>query len=208
MNAAWVRGLIAVAAIGLATGCRVPYTGNARPVAPEALTAEAGWTVAPVPAIRQVADNDCGPAALVMVAEKWQRPLALAAATHAASLSATGARLGTLRDFARSHGLRAFAVAGDRELLHYELVRGRPVIVGLARPHRNYRRTHYEVVVAIHADGRVATVDPAGGWQVRPWAALDSEWAPGGYPAMVVVGLEPGAGEGEGQGDATVTASR
>lgn len=191
MNAAWVRGLIAVAAITLATGCRVGYTGSARPVEPVALTPEEGWTVAPVPAIRQVADNDCGPAALVMVAERWQRPIPLAAATHAASLSATGARLGTLRDFARAHGLRAFAVAGDRELLQYELSRGRPVIVGLARPHRNYRRTHYEVVVGIHRDGRVVTVDPASGWQVRRWSGLESEWSPAGFPAMVIVGTEP-----------------
>jgi ABC-type bacteriocin/lantibiotic exporter with double-glycine peptidase domain len=178
---------IAIAATALG-GCAIGYSGAARPTSAGAIAEEPGWVSAPVGEVRQRADNDCGPAALAMVAARWDRPLALAAITTAIAPTEKGARLGALRDFARAHGLRAFAVAGDRALLEHELGRGRPVIVGLIRPHGREARTHYEVVVAVHADGRVATVDPAAGWQVRPWAGLEAEWQPAGHPAMVVVG--------------------
>ncbi len=176
-------------ALVLASGCAVGYTGAARPIAATSVATADGWIVAAVPEIRQTAQNDCGPAALVMVAGRWQHHVELAAITHAAKPNAAGTRLGTLRDVARSHGLRAFAIKGDRALLEYELTRGRPVIVGLVRPHgKKYAQTHFEVVVAVHPDGRIATVDPGAGWQVRPWAGLEAEWAPAGHPAMVVLG--------------------
>lgn len=180
---------LVAASLALAA-CAVPYSGAARPVDAAAIAPAAGWTVAPVPVIRQRALADCGPAALAMIAARWQRPLALADATRAAPPDADGTRLGSLRDVARAHGLRAFALAGDRALLEHELERGRPVLVGLVRPHGRRALTHFEVVVGVHPDGRVATVDPGAGWQVRPWSGLEAEWAPGGHPAMVVVGVE------------------
>lgn len=195
MTAARTRGLAlaclaAITALA-ASGCAVGYTGSARAVSPASITPAEGWTVAPVPSVRQRADTDCGPAALVMIAARWNQTIDLADATRAAAVDDKGARLGALRDVARAHGLRAFAVAGDRALLQYELARGRPVLVGLVRPHREYVRTHFEVVVAVHRDGRIVTVDPAAGWQVRDWSGLAAEWSPGGYPAMVVVDVNP-----------------
>lgn len=182
-------GRLAALALVAVAGCALPYTGAARPTSAAAVAEEPGWQVAPVPEVRQQAENDCGPAALAMIAARWDRPFELDALTSAAAPDQVGTKLGTLRDLARAHGLRAFALAGDRALLEHELERGRPVLIGLVQPHGpKHVRTHYEVVVAVHADGRVATVDPARGWQVRPWSGLEAEWAPGGHPAMVVVG--------------------
>jgi ABC-type bacteriocin/lantibiotic exporter with double-glycine peptidase domain len=178
-------------AIASVAGCAVPYSGAARPIAATSIVAADGWLLAPVPEVRQRAENDCGPAALAMVAARWDRAVDLDELTRASAPTEHGTRLGTLRDVARAHGLRAFAIAGDRALLEHELSRGRPVIVGLVRPHGRMVQTHFEVVVALHPDGRVATVDPGAGWQVRPWAGLEAEWAPGGHPAMVVVGATP-----------------
>lgn len=190
------RRLVRVVAFAVvaASGCAIGYTGAARPIAATAVAAADGWVVAPVPEIRQVADNDCGPAALVMVAARWQRPIELAVATQASAPSAQGTRLGTLRDLARAHGLRAFTLVGDRALVGHELARGRPVIVGLVRPHGRLVQTHFEVVVGLHPDGRVVTVDPSAGWQVRPWAGLEAEWAPAGHAALVVLGPQPVGG--------------
>ncbi len=60
-------------------------------------------------------------------------------------------------------------------------------MVGLIRPHREATASHFEVVVGVHADGRIATIDPGAGWQVRPWDAFDAEWAAAERPALVVL---------------------
>jgi len=172
----------------VATGCTVRYTGAARPVDAASIDPAQGWVVASVEPVRQVAENDCGPAALAMVAARWDHRVTLDELTLASAPSPEGTRLGTLRDAARAHGLRAFVLTGDRALLEHELTAGRPIVVGLVRPHGKKVKTHFEVVVGLHPDGRVATVDPASGWQVRPWAGLEAEWGAAGHPAMVVVG--------------------
>jgi len=186
-----VRAAAKVAVLACLAGC-LSYTGGARTLDPARLTEEPGWIIAaPTPELRQRAALDCGAASLAMVAGRWHVSFTLDAAK--ASLPApteAGTRLGDLRDAARAHGLVAFAIAGDRETLVHELGAGRPVIVGLLLPYGARRAmSHYEVVVAVHPeDGRFATIDPAGGWRVRTWAALDAEWRPAGRPTLVVLG--------------------
>jgi hypothetical protein len=133
-----------------------------------------------------------------MMAGHWGVPLSLdaavraleAAGTKSADTGGSGARLGDLRDLARTMGLKAFAIAGERSTLSHELRAGRPVIVGLHLPGSPGQvRSHYEVVVGAHpADGHFVTVDPASGWRVWDWPSLDDAWRPAGRPALVVVG--------------------
>jgi ABC-type bacteriocin/lantibiotic exporter with double-glycine peptidase domain len=171
------------------------YTGGARSVDPGRVTTEAGWIVAPTPELRQRGSHDCGAAALAMIAGRWDVGLSVDGAI--AALPATppgeGTRLGDLRDAARSAGLTAYAITGDRETLVHELRAGRPVIVGLLLPYGSRKvQSHYEVVVAVHpADGRVVTIDPARGWRARRWADLDAEWLAAGRPTLVVLGPAP-----------------
>ncbi len=188
MGVARRLGLIVVLGL-VAAACSHPYTGKARGVAPTSITAEAGWLVVPTPVVRQAGATDCGPASLAMVAGRWQVALTRDQITSALPPNrGRGARLGALRDVARASGLRAFAIVADREVLAHELQLGRPVLIGLVRPHGRRSRSHFEVVVGLHPDGRVATIDPAEGWQVRTWEALEAEWTPAGRAALVVVG--------------------
>lgn len=173
------------------TGC-ASFGGRSRTFDEARLVREEGWTLAaPTPAVFQDGPKDCGAAALAMVAGRWQVALSVEGAIAALPAeSKEGARLGDLRDVARAHGLKAFAVAGDRDTLVHELRAGRPVIVGLIIPQApRLARSHYEVVVAAHtADGRFVTIDPSSGWRVRSWPDLDAEWLPAGRPALVVTG--------------------
>ncbi|MBP6629784.1 MAG: hypothetical protein KBG28_19760 [Kofleriaceae bacterium] len=183
-----VKAAIVSTVIGLA-GCD-RYTGGARPVAPAQIVPAAGWVVAhATPTLRQHGRSDCGAAAVAMVSQRWQRGLSVDQAGRVLALhDGHGARLGALRDLARQRGLAAFAIRGDKAMLRFELQAGRPVIVGLHLPQGRRSLPHYEVVVAIHADGRVVTIDPARGWRSRSWADLDAEWRPAGRPALVVLG--------------------
>ena len=179
--------------VGLAglAGC-VSFGGRSRAFDSTRLTTDPGWIAAvPTPAVRQEGSQDCGAASLAMVAARWRVDLSLEEAVAALPDGATrGARLGDLRDVARAHRLRAFAIAGDRDTLVHELRAGRPVILGLLLRHGPRRAlSHYEVIVAVHAvDGRFVTIDPATGSRVRSWADLDAEWLPAGRPTLVVVG--------------------
>lgn len=185
---ATVVALIIAAAVA---ACAPGYVGDARRIAPERVTADEGWTVAPAPAVRQQRAADCGAAALAMVAARWQAALDIDVITERTPALPGGHKLGDLRDVARLAGLRAFAIKADRKTLAYELAAGRPVVVGLFRPYDDRRaRSHYEVVVGLHADGRVATIDPADArWHVRSWEGLLAEWEPAGRPALVVLGM-------------------
>lgn len=150
---------------------------------------------ASTPALRQESPQDCGAAALAMIAGRWHVSLSVDEAVAVLpATTPTGIRLGDLRDAARARGLTAFAIAGDRETLVHELSVGRPVIVGLLLPYGpKHMQTHYEVIVAVGsaANGPFVTIDPASGWRVRSWVDLDAEWHPVGRPALVVVGVAP-----------------
>lgn len=193
-----MRGRVTATALALAglTACASPG-GRSRTFDSTRLEADPGWVqAAPTPAVRQQGALDCGAAALAMIAGRWQVPLSLDAAGAALPrVAPQGTRLGDLRDLARTHGLQAFAIAGDRQTLLHELGAGRPVIVGLhiaTGPRRALR--HYEVLVAAHpVEDRFVTLDPGSGWRVRSWAELEAEWIPAGSPALVVVGRSGGA---------------
>jgi ABC-type bacteriocin/lantibiotic exporter with double-glycine peptidase domain len=182
---------LVVVLVGI-SGC-MSYRGGARRVDPAQITSASGWIVAaPTPELHQRGPRDCGAASLAMIAGRWHVRLSVEGAVAALpAASSQGARLGALRDAARAHGLKAFAIAGDRDTLVHELRAGRPVIVGLLLPYsRKQALSHYEVIVAVHpVDGRFVTIDPASGWRARSWTELDAEWAPAGRPTLVVLGL-------------------
>jgi ABC-type bacteriocin/lantibiotic exporter with double-glycine peptidase domain len=188
-----MRFILAVLA-GLATSActQLPYTGGARPVAEAQIKLDDHWLrAAPTPVVLQQQDTDCGLAALAMVAGAWGRNWSVNDLARAMSTRGGGVKLGVLRDYARSQGLDAFAVAATPRDLEHELGEGRPVLLGLMLPFdRGHNLSHYEVAIAFEpATGSVVTIDPATGrWMKRSRAVLDVEWKAAGYPALVVVG--------------------
>jgi len=187
-----VRGRAGAAVLALVAfaGC-ISYTGGARSVDPVRIT-EPGWIVAaPTPELRQPGARDCGAAALAMVARRWHDSLSVNGAIAALPTpTAQGTQLGDLRDAARTRGLIAFAISGDRDTLVHELRAGRPVIVGLLLPFgRDRVRSHYEVIVAMHpATNQFVTINPTSGWRIRSWVTLDAEWRPAHRPTLIVLG--------------------
>src|SRR6185503_14508547 len=100
--------LLALAALAALAGCsmRLSYTGGARPVRPDQL--DTGWLrAAPTPVVRQRTRNDCGLAALAMVAGAWGRSWRVEELAREARATPRGVKLGALRDLARSRGLEA-----------------------------------------------------------------------------------------------------
>jgi ABC-type bacteriocin/lantibiotic exporter with double-glycine peptidase domain len=197
-----VTGHAAFAALALlgAGGC-ASTSGQSRAFDPAQLDPAAGWLVAtPVELVIQEGSRDCGAAALAMVARRWGVALPLGAAvksleaagTASAGKGGSGTRLGDLRDLARTFGLKAFAITAERATLAHELGAGRPVIVGLHVPGSPGEvRSHYEVLVGLQPDeGSFVTLDPASGWRVRDWPALDDAWRPAGRPALVVIAAD------------------
>ncbi|HUQ02221.1 MAG TPA: papain-like cysteine protease family protein [Kofleriaceae bacterium] len=183
------RALLAAMVVTL-VACVPTYKGASRRVSPAQLRADDAWVLAPAPAMKQHADVDCGAAALAMVVARWRPELDRERITRSVRVVNDGFRLGDLRDLARSSGLRAFALVGDQALLRHEVERGRPVVIGLHRPYRDRARAHYEVVIGVHPDGRVATIDPIDAqWHVRPLDGLMAEWDSAGRPALVVLGV-------------------
>jgi ABC-type bacteriocin/lantibiotic exporter with double-glycine peptidase domain len=186
-GAAAIVAVVAVVALA-ATGCVQRYTGAARPIERSDVVTDQAWVAAPAPEVRQRELADCGPAALAMITARWRVELDRDAIAEAlAPIGEHGVKLGALRDVARAHGLRAYAIAGDRATLEHEVARRRPVVVGLRRPHGDRAVSHFEVVVGLHPDGYVATIDPGSGWLVRPWYAFQAEWAAAGHATLVVL---------------------
>jgi ABC-type bacteriocin/lantibiotic exporter with double-glycine peptidase domain len=172
----------------LAAGC-ASYTGAARDFSPRRLSTEPGWlALRGVPFERQLEEADCGAAAIAMVIAYWtgRQPRAIAAALRPAPEK--GIAAGRMRDLARRGGLAAFIVRGELADLERELAAGRPVLVGLVKPHGPKRvLTHYEVVVGLHkARKLVVTLDPASGWRENGLDAFLEEWAPSKRLALVV----------------------
>jgi ABC-type bacteriocin/lantibiotic exporter with double-glycine peptidase domain len=189
------RIVLVVAAISLAgsTGCRLAYKGGAVPVAAGELTT--GWLHAhPTPVVVQAQQQDCGLAAIAMVAGAWGRHWTLDDLAHVLRPTDHGVKLGALRDLARERGLVAYAVRGRFEDLAHELGQGHPVLLGLVLPFdRKNNLAHYEVAVAYRpSDGTVVTRDPAtGDLMKRSRQVLDLEWKQAGYATLVVVGDRP-----------------
>ncbi len=192
----WRKALLRIGLvwlIALAGACRLPYAGGAKPVVATELD-EQWHRAAPTPVVLQETRADCGLAALAMVAGAWGQSWTLTELQQALPATADGVRLGALRDYARSHGLIAYAVKGSQKDLMFELQRHRPVVLGLLLPFAKDRAlAHYEVAVAIDPrDGSVVTLDPATGKHMRRSRdVLEREWRPAGYATLVVVGKGP-----------------
>jgi hypothetical protein len=163
------------------------YAGSASAVLPTEIKPEAGWlAVNGVPLYRQTDEHDCGPTALSMVLSYWQ-PSAARVDKGALPLDRQ-ITVGALRDLAKTRGFSAFVVAGTPDDLVFELKHGRSVIVGVAKPTLKGAITHYEVLVGMHRDTRrVATLDPARGWQQNSFSGFLSEWEPTGRVLLVLV---------------------
>jgi len=183
-----MRALLAVL-VALASACtQLAYTGGARAVQPVALD-ETWLHAAPTPVVKQAQETDCGLAALAMVAGSWGHAWSVTELARAMPPGDKGVRLATLRDYARGHGLEAFALAATAKDLQHELAAGRPVVLGLMLPYdMQHNQSHYEVAIAIRpSDGSVITIDPATGkWMTRSKQVLDVEWKAARYAALVV----------------------
>ncbi|HEY8925882.1 MAG TPA: C39 family peptidase [Polyangia bacterium] len=182
-------GLIVAAGVALA-GC---YHGTARSVSPAELRAQPGWVLVPgVPDVRQVSVRDCGPAALAMVLQRWGVPGSSRAEIEKAlppDTAATGAAAGTLRDLARSRGLKAFLISGRVEDLIHEVGAGRPVLVGLVQRYGKEALSHYEVVVGYNpVTRRLLLHDPGHGPREDGLDGFGEEWKPTGNLTLVVTG--------------------
>jgi ABC-type bacteriocin/lantibiotic exporter with double-glycine peptidase domain len=180
------RWATAALALALSTGC---YRGSARTISPAAIHADGGWLlVRGVPFLPQTGDEDCGAAALAMVLRYWNVATSPAevAGAHPQSRG-RGLRAGELRDFARGRGVDAFVVHGEPGDLRHELERGRPLIVGLAKPYTGRTLAHYEVLIGLHRDGRrVLTLDPAQGWRENTLEGFAAEWGAARQLLLVV----------------------
>ena len=174
-----------VLALGLA-GC---YTGAARTTTRAEVEREVGWTrVTDVPFVAQRSQKDCGAAALAMVAGYWGVSLTLdeIAAAHPGRQE-RGLTAGELRDLARARGLHAYVVRGEPADLRAEIERGRPLIVGLAKPYGRQRVQHFEVLVGLDGPGRrVLSLDPAQGWRENSLQGFAEEWGPAQQILLVV----------------------
>jgi ABC-type bacteriocin/lantibiotic exporter with double-glycine peptidase domain len=181
--------LIPAAALVVAAGC---YTGSARDVSTsqrlEAAHDPSWLVVDDVPFVAQHADGDCGPAALAMVLGHFGVEVAPAEIAGREAGSAVGVRAGTLRDVARAKGLEAFVVSGTFEDLFSQLERGRPVLVGVAKPiAAGEARAHYEVVVGINRQARlIRSLDPARGLRENTLEGFAREWVPTRQVTIVV----------------------
>lgn len=181
MKYRWVLALVCVAGVA---ACVQRYTGAGRTTSHGELATQQGWIFAPAPVVRQRSDADCGPTALAMVAARWGL-----LGPDRSSERASNVAFITLRDHARMLGLSAFVISASVNDLEHEVLRDRPVIVGLYRPYGNrYVRGHYEVVVGWNPlTQQVATIDPASGWRVRTLRDFEREWKPANSAAMVIL---------------------
>jgi hypothetical protein len=159
-------------------GC---YTGSARGAMMPEVGRDSNWVlVRGVPFVPQRSDADCGAAAMAMTFSYWGQPATLATVVAARPPRDGGIAAGELRDLARERGFQAFLVPGTLIDLDTQLRRGRPVVVGLAKPITGNRALqHYEVVIGLNrAEGRVLSWDPAQGLRENSLEGFGREWIP------------------------------
>jgi ABC-type bacteriocin/lantibiotic exporter with double-glycine peptidase domain len=175
----------------LALAAPACYTGSAQTVTAGGMAAIArdpGWQLArDVPFISQSTARDCGPAALAMVLAHFRvAPLA----ADDPELASGDVRAGALRDAARQRGLEAFVVSGTFDDIYAQVGRGRPVLVGLAKPMAmtgGRALAHYEVVIGLNRSRRrVLSLDPAVGVRENSFEGFAREWAPTRQVTIVV----------------------
>lgn len=181
-----MRGLALL--LALATGACASYVGTARDTTPAVLDGDPGWlAVRGVPYHAQRSEADCGAAAIGMVVAYWTGVAPAELADALRPVAPPGLKARVLRQVARGHGLASYLVAGELDDLAHELASGRPVLVGLVKPHRKSALEHYEVVVGLHrARGIVVTLDPAEGWRQNTIDGFLAEWQPARRLTLIV----------------------
>jgi ATP-binding cassette subfamily B protein len=133
-----------------------------------------------VPFVAQKSDIDCGPAALTMVLAHFGISANLDQVTALDPPTGGGVRAGALRDVARGKGLQAFVISGTLRDIADQLGRGRPVLVGLAKPMAGSQAiAHYEVVIGINrTKGLILSLDPSRGPRQNTLEGFAREWVP------------------------------
>ncbi len=172
----------------LSAGCA--YTGTGRDFDPSELKRSSAWiAIEDVPVIRQESKEDCGAAALSMVLTYWKVPTSIEDVVKTCDVApGTGIRAGELRDFARMKGMKAFLIQGELGDLERELSKGRPVLIGMVKPHSSGALTHYEVVVGLNPEkGLIVTIDPANGWRQNSLEDFLVEWEAAGRLTLVIL---------------------
>ena len=192
MSRGSARAALAAALLFAAAGC---YTGSARDVSARQAASAArdpAWQlVSGVPFVAQKTDRDCGPAALAMVLAHFGVAARSDELVTPGAADGGGVRAGDLRDAARRRGLEAFVVSGTFADLFDQVGRGRPVLVGLAKPMSGLAAgrglAHYEVVVGINRSQRlILSLDPARGLRENTLEGFAREWAPTKQVTIVV----------------------
>lgn len=187
--------LVPVAGMALVLATSGCYRGAGAPADPVAVQRETSWVRVEVPLVRQRGKSDCGVAALASVLAYHGQPTPLAALEEQlGGAPSRGVRAGELAKVARERGLAAFAFFATVEDLQHELDRGRPVIVGIAKPYSGqHALTHYQVVIGYDPrHKRLLTLDPADGAREYPVDGFMREWQPTKRVAIVI--MEPPRG--------------
>ena len=182
--------------LALALAASACYTGSAHSLPANSVSALAHdpeWRIVrDVPFVAQQTTSDCGPAALAMVLAHFGAPPATTP-----ELARGDVRAGTLRDVARSQGLEAYVVSGTFDDLFTQVARGRPVLVGLAKPMAftgGRALAHYEVVVGVNRAKRlILSLDPAVGLRENTLEGFAREWAPTKQVTIVFLGARAGS---------------
>src|SRR5262245_10429005 len=210
----------ALFAAALALAAPACYSGSAHSIPANSigtLARDPDWQIVrDVPFVAQRDDHGCGPAALAMVLAYFR--VAVPAADRLSfgdpkrvpnpsldgsrraepggdpreELARGDVRAGTLRDVARAQGLEAFVVAGTFADLFEQVGRGRPVLVGLAKPMAltgGRALAHYEVVIGLKRTRRlILSLDPAVGLRETSFEGFAREWAPTRQVTIVFLG--------------------
>jgi ABC-type bacteriocin/lantibiotic exporter with double-glycine peptidase domain len=174
-----LRRVFPLLAAGLLLASGGCYRGAGVAADPAAISREQGWVRVDVPLVRQQGKSDCGKAALASVLEYHGRAGSLKAIDRSLGGSpAKGVRASQLAEYARAEGFAAFVIFATVDDLRHELDRGRPVIVGIAKPYSGKRAlTHYQVVVGYEPRRqRLMTLDPADGVRDYPMDGFLREW--------------------------------
>jgi ABC-type bacteriocin/lantibiotic exporter with double-glycine peptidase domain len=175
-----LRAAILVLLVGALTTCA--YQGSARDVTPELLH-EPGWlALATMPVVLQEVEADSGAAALSMVLGYWKSPTELGEIVDAYPRLTSSGNMDAadLREYAERKGLLSFLFRGELQILEFELLQRRPIIVGLVKRFGLGKAiAHYEVVVAWHPERQVVvTLDPAHGLRQNTVEGFLAEWEP------------------------------
>jgi ABC-type bacteriocin/lantibiotic exporter with double-glycine peptidase domain len=154
----------------------------------ELLTFDNGRASINLAAYRQARRKSCASASLYVVVRYWGLPTSeQEIMRELGAPPQDGYTLRQLRDWARQHGLQAFAVRGTIELLTGHTARGRPLIVTIRQKEQN----HSFVVAAVSLRGIIQGMDPSTGKRFEMSSKeFLPRWENAGFPLLIVAPLE------------------